>query len=412
MPPSRPVPPLESLLVHHAGWLRSLALCLAGNRDEADDLVQQTWVAAAESPPDPRQPVRPWLAEVMRNFRRMRLRASARRRARELHAAGTGTAVSPTDVLLEQLELQRLVARLLGELEEPYRTAILLRFHEGHPASRIAAEQGIPAGTVRWRLSEGLRRLRQRLDDAHGGKRAAWAALVTAGPGPSGRASGVAGGSALAGGPPLWLGAGVMALGLLTGLVAIALREPAHLLGDPGRAAATAAAGPTNPGAPTNPTPGPQPVTKEDPMMREKVKMAVALFGTALPALVAGADQGGKPLPREELIAVCVEFKEKALVCKEELADHFAAFAPPERREKIRAKALQEIVQEGSGPLEPRQKKCAEDVDPKGKKPMSFGALTEPDVAALRICEKETDCKKRVECGMAVLNEAGRRARR
>lgn len=35
----------------------------------------------------------------------------------------------------------------------------------------IARAQGIPAGTVRWRLSEGLRRLRAQLDEAHGGNR-------------------------------------------------------------------------------------------------------------------------------------------------------------------------------------------------------------------------------------------------
>ena len=409
-PSSRP--PLESLLVH-ADWLRALARCLAANRDEADDLVQQTWMAAAESPPDPRQPARPWLAEVMRNFRRMRLRASARRGAREQQAAsGPSLPVLGTDALLEHLELQRLIARLLSELEEPYRTTILLRFYQGHAASEIAAEQAIPAGTVRWRLSEGLRRLRQRLDEAHGGRREAWSVLLLPLPGRAPVASGVGAPAARAGRHTALLGAGGVALCLLGGLLCVARREPtgaAVAAGAPPPIALPSRA-PADPSGPALPSVRTQSPTKEHPMMREKLKKAVALFGTALPALVASAEQTGKPLGRDEAIAACLEFKEKSLACKEELADHFAAMVPPERRAKIREKAMAELVAEGSGPLEPRRVKCASDVDGKEKGPLPFGVFTDRDLAALRACEKESVCKKRVDCAMGAIREAKRRA--
>jgi hypothetical protein len=42
----------------------------------------------------------------------------------------------------------------------------------------MARAQGIPAGTVRWLLNERLRRLRARLDEAHGGSRDAWKAIL------------------------------------------------------------------------------------------------------------------------------------------------------------------------------------------------------------------------------------------
>jgi RNA polymerase sigma factor (sigma-70 family) len=396
-------PPLESLLVH-AEWLRALARCLAASRDEADDLVQQTWMAAAESPPDPRQPARPWLAEVMRNFRRMRLRASARRHAREQRAVSEPRPPAPgTDALLEQLELQRSIARLLSELEEPYRTTILLRFYQGHPASDIAAEQAVPAGTVRWRISEGLRRLRQRLDEAHGGRREAWSAVLLSLPiAPAAR---VGRNIAL-------LGAGTVALGLLGGLLCAARGEPTAAVEAAGAPspAALASQAPADPSGPSLPMPRSQPPTKEHPMMRDKLKKAVVLFGAALPALVAGAEQRGKPLARDEAIAACLEFKEKSLACKEELADHFAAMVPPERRAKIREKAMAEMVAEGSGPLEPRRNKCASDVDGKEKGPMPFGIFTDRDLAAVRACEKESECKKRVECAMGAIREAKKRA--
>jgi len=38
---------VEALLAH-AGWIRSLARQLASDPNRADDLVQQTWVAALE----------------------------------------------------------------------------------------------------------------------------------------------------------------------------------------------------------------------------------------------------------------------------------------------------------------------------------------------------------------------------
>src|SRR5206468_2898643 len=41
-------------------------------------------------------------------------------------------------------------------------------------AARIARLQGIPAGTVRWRLSQAIDDLRVRLDERHGGRRRAW----------------------------------------------------------------------------------------------------------------------------------------------------------------------------------------------------------------------------------------------
>ena len=172
-----PAAGLDALMVH-AQWLRRLARILASDRDDADDLLQETWVQAMRHPPDARGSTRPWLAEVMRNLRRMSARGASRRLHREQHALGAADPEVPgTDALLESLELQRRIATLVSELDEPYRTTVLLRFYEGRTASTIAAAQNVPAGTVRWRLSEGLRRLRQKLDEVHGG-RAAWAVVA------------------------------------------------------------------------------------------------------------------------------------------------------------------------------------------------------------------------------------------
>ena len=53
-----------------------------------DDLVQETWLAALKTGPDDPARLRPWLAQVLRNALRRRLRDDGRRRAREQETVG------------------------------------------------------------------------------------------------------------------------------------------------------------------------------------------------------------------------------------------------------------------------------------------------------------------------------------
>jgi RNA polymerase sigma-70 factor (ECF subfamily) len=170
------VPTAEELLAD-ASWLRRLALRLANDRDDADDLVQDTWIAAWQRVPDADRPLRPWLTKVVRDIARMRRRAERRRASRE-------SAIEPTvgaspDELLAQLRLHRLLTDLVLELEEPFRSTILARFVEGRSAVDIARSAGIPDSTVRWRLREGLGRLRAQLDARAEGRKV-WAPGVLA----------------------------------------------------------------------------------------------------------------------------------------------------------------------------------------------------------------------------------------
>ena len=65
----------EALLIH-AGWVRRLALALVRDPAEADDLVQDTWLAAVRHAPE-RAP-RSWLERVLRNAWRQRWRGEHR----------------------------------------------------------------------------------------------------------------------------------------------------------------------------------------------------------------------------------------------------------------------------------------------------------------------------------------------
>ena len=166
-------PELLERLRSHAQWTRSLALRLVGDPDEAEDIVQESWIAAARRPPE--DPSRAWLGTVVRNLVRDRtkLRHRAERRAEvaeDLRGAETPTA----EALVAEAEAHgRLMARVL-ELDEPFRETVLLRYFHGLSSAEIARAQGVPDGTVRWRLKRALDELRTRLDADAGGDRESW----------------------------------------------------------------------------------------------------------------------------------------------------------------------------------------------------------------------------------------------
>jgi RNA polymerase sigma-70 factor (ECF subfamily) len=152
-------------LLAEAPWLERLARSLTGDPVEADDLVQDTYAAALRSPPETDRPIRPWLRRVAINLVRMRHRVRTRRAATESVVEAQTDPVRDAEQLLERARLERRLAELVLELDEPFRTTVLLRYREGLRAEQIARQHGIPASTVRTRLKTGLDRLRRELAD-------------------------------------------------------------------------------------------------------------------------------------------------------------------------------------------------------------------------------------------------------
>jgi RNA polymerase sigma factor (sigma-70 family) len=252
---------LEDLLAH-ADWLRRLAARLVREGD-ADDLVQDTWAAALAAPPRVDRPAQPWLATVLRNFGRKRWRDQRiHDRARPALSADEQAAPSPHE-LLERAQLQRVLAESVVELEEPYRSTILLRYYEGKTAVEIARRERIAEGTVRWRLSEGIQRLRRRLDERHGGNRQAWVVLLApagAGVPAAGgtRSPGlmVATGSASPGAGKLAVAAAVLVLAAVAIVAGVGLGRRGD---DAGARAHRPREGVSSNGAPRLAAPGPRP---------------------------------------------------------------------------------------------------------------------------------------------------------
>jgi RNA polymerase sigma-70 factor (ECF subfamily) len=160
-------------LLAHADWLRDLARKLVGGA-AADDAVQDTYVAALRSPPDPDLPAKPWLARVLRNASRMAHRSATRRALREDAVTQIATPPSSAADTLARAETFRMLVELVLALDDPYRTTLLRHYFDGESFAAIARRDGIPEATVRARHKRALEQLRHRLDARSHGDRRAW----------------------------------------------------------------------------------------------------------------------------------------------------------------------------------------------------------------------------------------------
>jgi len=152
---------IEALLAHRE-WVRALARRLMGCDADVDDVEQMTWVAAMRQPRLAAGTLRAYLARIVRNLAHDRARERARRGRHERGAARPESTGSVVDTVVRAEAHRRVVETVLG-LEDPYRTALLLRFFEGLPPRDIAQRLGCEVEAVRTRVRRGLEQMRERL---------------------------------------------------------------------------------------------------------------------------------------------------------------------------------------------------------------------------------------------------------
>lgn len=166
----------EELLSDDA-FVRRLAHRLVHDAQRAEDVAQSALAAAlADGPGEPRS-LRAWLVSVVRHLASKELRSSRHREERERAVARPIASASVAEIL-ERESVRRRVVESLIELEEPYRSTLVLRFYDGMPPRRIAQVMGVPVETVRTRTKRGLAMLRARLDREMEGGCAAWCAAL------------------------------------------------------------------------------------------------------------------------------------------------------------------------------------------------------------------------------------------
>lgn len=171
---------LGALFDQLAVELFRLALYLAPNASDAEDIVQGTFLTAMESANgyDDARPLRPWLTGILANL--------ARRRRRERHLAGRCEVPDGLDVPVdggaagaaERAEFRASFREAMRGLPQPYRHVLTLHLDEGMTARRIGEVLERPAGTVRSQVVRGLELLRKAIPAGVAG---GLAATLTAG---------------------------------------------------------------------------------------------------------------------------------------------------------------------------------------------------------------------------------------
>jgi RNA polymerase sigma-70 factor (sigma-E family) len=154
---------LEELYQRHAGAAVRLAYLLLQDRSVAEDLVQDAFVRVAGRLVHLRDPgafdayLRRTVVNLSHSYvrRKMLERAFLRREA----TAERDMARSPTS----SFEDRELLWRALGRLPERQRVAIVLRFYEDLPESKVAEILRCSPGTVKSRVSRGLEALRHEM---------------------------------------------------------------------------------------------------------------------------------------------------------------------------------------------------------------------------------------------------------
>ncbi|GIF47965.1 RNA polymerase sigma-70 factor (ECF subfamily) [Asanoa ferruginea] len=168
---------LRTAYERHGSAVLYLAQRLLGNRADAEDVTQLTFVAAwnGRDTFDPqRGTILGWLLGIGRRKAIDRIRSTARDdRVAETVRAQVAPAEQPE--LPERVVDRLVVADELGRLPAEQRRTLELAFFDDLTHPQIAAVTGLPLGTVKSHIRRGLANLRQRweVDGAASGSRSA-----------------------------------------------------------------------------------------------------------------------------------------------------------------------------------------------------------------------------------------------
>lgn len=152
---------MEALVHRHQHGVFSLLYRLSGDVYAADDLTQETFLRLCTRIGSYRypEPFLPWLYTIAHNlYRDWRKNAYQRRVVTQESPEAPG----PVD-LLDRVAQRSDVVQALHRLSEHHRTALVLRFYHDLTVEQIARMEGVPAGTVKSRLSTAIRQLRDLL---------------------------------------------------------------------------------------------------------------------------------------------------------------------------------------------------------------------------------------------------------
>ncbi len=154
----------ERLVREHQDRVFALSLALTGNRHDAEEVAQDTFLRAYRAmcsyPPERVRDLKqkPWLNRIAINVVRNRVRG-LRPRLVELNGSEPDHSSGPEENVLRRAEIDALAARV-ASLPQRYREAVVLRHVQELSYAEAADALGQPVGTVKANVHRGLKMLR------------------------------------------------------------------------------------------------------------------------------------------------------------------------------------------------------------------------------------------------------------
>ena len=156
----------EARLLETSTLAFRVAYSVLRHRHDAEDVAQDAFAKAYRSfrQLHDRDRFRAWLVRTTWRLALDRQRADRRRLSREsTHAVTPTTQAATTVEVLAARQLSEQLWKAIDSLPEKLRLVIVLGSIEGHDVTEVARLTGAPKGTVKSRLFEARRRLKEQL---------------------------------------------------------------------------------------------------------------------------------------------------------------------------------------------------------------------------------------------------------
>ena len=152
----------DELVSRHMRRAFSVAFRLLGQREDAEDLVQEAFLTALEKIDtfESGRDFAPWFFRILVNRGLNARKARSRRYTEELPAEVAGGEASPLREA-ERSELREQLAAAIGTLPERQQVIVRLFELEGFTSPEIAEILALSDGTVRWHLHQARQALRE-----------------------------------------------------------------------------------------------------------------------------------------------------------------------------------------------------------------------------------------------------------
>jgi RNA polymerase sigma-70 factor (ECF subfamily) len=149
----------RALVDRHAAYLHGIAFSLTNNRADAEDVVQETFVAVLNSSFRGESQVRTWLVQILVRRVAMLRRTRRRRPVERLDdlpiPAARGAETAGAEARMD-------LASMLANLSPEHREVIVLREVQGMSYEEMATTLRVPRGTIESRLHRARNELRER----------------------------------------------------------------------------------------------------------------------------------------------------------------------------------------------------------------------------------------------------------